>query len=649
MSIELQPNPQRYPGVPEPGSRALAEAALDAPAVQEISNLLWSGASPEFHRELVTALTDKLFSPVEGLTSDQATQLSYCRLEALCGKMRIRASDLVEHPEKLFALHDWVAYVDPTLCTLLSIHYSLCLGSILQHSEGREDLQDYIEELETFKSVGVFLATELGYGNNLVSLETQAIYDPERRDFELHTPTPRACKWMPNTAAPGIPKLAVVMARLIVRDRDCGIYPFIVRICDRLGPLQGIEISSLGEKAGYYLDNGVTRFDRVRVPKRNLLAGDSTQLDDDGTFRCAVPSRRKRFLDALDRVQAGRLNLSGSAVAAARGAALLALQYSGQRLTFAPKQADVPILSYRNQQREVFGALATAYACSFGVQHAREAWVNRTSESHDACTREISVIKAITSYRAAEIFARCRERCGAAGLFNENCFIPWWIAAQGLITAEGDNQVILLKSARQMAMGEGYEIPRTPATGDPLGRDLLDAEFQADLFVFREIQKVEELRWGLQSGLLAKRPLFEVWNEHVNLAIEAAQAHGVRLIFESFVEALARVRREGGRSALAQMCALFGLQEIAADLGWFVANGLITQMQAKRLSRERDNLCAELFRVAPALGEAFAIPENILSAPIRARNYVAEYARLAQVRLQRRHGEPQAVPNAAVV
>jgi acyl-CoA oxidase len=605
----------------EPRRVVLTESDLD-----EITNLTWRCATPRFEQSISDILADDVFQRVEGLTDAQATQLCYDRLRHVCARAGLQASDLTIHPEKLFALHDWLGFVDPTVCTLLSIHYSLCLGSIVHHGAGRSDLSDYVSELERLESVGVFLVTELGYGNNVVSLETRAVYDPATREFDLHTPTPQARKWMPNTAAPGVPKLAVVMARLVVGDVDHGVYPFIVRLSDERGPMPGVNITPLGEKAGYHLDNGMTAFVHVRIPKRNLLAGEHSRLEDDGSFHCSVRSRRKRFLDALDRVQAGRLNLTGGAVSTIRGAAHIALSYSQQRMTFAPRHPDVPIIRYRNQQRDIFGATALAFAGGFAVKRARGKWIARTEDNHDACMREISVVKAFISYRAADAIARCRERCGAAGLFSENRFLPWWVANQGLITAEGDNQVILLKSARQMAMREGYETLSLRAHIDPAGRDLEDLEFQRALFRFREIHRIEELRLGLQSGITANASLFDAWNANVNLAIEAAEAHGARLVFESFLDGLGRYERPGSRRALRELCRLFGLQELRRDAGWLLANGAITSLQTKGLPHAQDRVCDVLLPAASELGDALAVPQSLVATPLQAESYIDAYS-----------------------
>jgi acyl-CoA oxidase len=595
----------------------------------EIESILYNGEPTEFRRALTEILSQDLFRTVPGLTAAERGELAYRRLAFIVDKVGLTAREIAEDPRRLFAMHEWAGLVDPTLCTVMSIHYSLCLGSIVQHGEGGDDLEDYIHELETLNSVGVFLATELGYGNNLVSLETRAEYDPATGEFVITTPTPQARKYMPNTAASGVPKLAVVMARLVSRGEDCGVYPFIVRIRDRFSLCPGVEVTAMGEKAGYALDNGMTAFHGVRIPKRNWLAGAHSRLDDDGTFHCSVKGRRARFLDSIDRIQAGRVCLTGSVVSGARGSAWIAARYSAQRKTFAPQHQDVPVLRYRNQQRDVIGGLAQAYALTIGVRRSQRAYCEREGADIAWSWREIAAIKAAASYRVEKVIRTCRERCGAAGLFDENGFLPWWVANQGFVTAEGDNQIVLLKTAKQMAMGEGYEAPAADEASHREGLELSSVALHASLLREREVRKVTELRESFQARLAEGAPIFEAWNEHTNLAVELGEAHGVRLIHEEFVAALERAESPEVREALTRVCALFGLEELAADPGWFLMEGLLSPSQAKAISKERERLCEAIVEDHEMLCDALAIPTSMLRAPIASDDYIEAYTEIA--------------------
>jgi alkylation response protein AidB-like acyl-CoA dehydrogenase len=60
----------------------------------------------------------------------------------------------------------------------------------------------------------------------------------------------------------------------VVGDTDYGAMPFIVpiRSLETHLPLPGIEVGDIGEKMGYNsMDNGFLRFDKVRIPRENML------------------------------------------------------------------------------------------------------------------------------------------------------------------------------------------------------------------------------------------------------------------------------------------------------------------------------------------------------------------------------------------
>nr|VWP01133.1 60 kDa chaperonin (GroEL protein) (Protein Cpn60) [Ganoderma boninense] len=124
---------------------------------------------------------------------------------------------------------------------------------------------------------GCYLQTELGHGTNVAALETTATYLPLTREFELHTPTPTAAKWwigaLGRTATHG-----VVQARLFLPSgRDAGPHLFFVQLrsLEDHRTLPGITIGDIGPKAmgGFAaVDNGFARFERVRIPKEQMLS-----------------------------------------------------------------------------------------------------------------------------------------------------------------------------------------------------------------------------------------------------------------------------------------------------------------------------------------------------------------------------------------
>lgn len=48
------------------------------------------------------------------------------------------------------------------------------------------------------KIIGCYAQTELGHGSNVRGLQTIAVYDKEKQQFVLSTPTLQSMKWWPG-------------------------------------------------------------------------------------------------------------------------------------------------------------------------------------------------------------------------------------------------------------------------------------------------------------------------------------------------------------------------------------------------------------------------------------------------------------------
>ncbi|MEU4645613.1 acyl-CoA dehydrogenase [Micromonospora sp. NPDC023814] len=584
---------------------------------------LYEGRYEELHGPLCKLFHDDIFRRSDGLTTAQQCQITYDRLRFLnthTGPGRA----LVQDPARLLAVTEWSGIADGSLLALASIHYNLCIGTMLDAGGGRAEIDGYLTELDDMSSTGVFLATELGYGNNVASLETKAVYDRDTEEFVIHTPSPQARKFMPNTAHPGVPKIAVVMAQLIVDGLNHGVFPFIVRVRDVDGPCPGITIFPLPEKSGWSLDNAITSFDQVRVPRANLLAGPHGEFTAGGTFTSTLALRRGRFLNSMRRVGFGKLMLSAANVAMARASTYIALRYAHQRMTFGASGETVPVIAYRTHKASLFGALALTYAMTFLVNHAKHAWLGRADDLDPEIERILTATKALCTWGAADVFRECRERCGAQGLFAANRVADYIITNQGAVTAEGDNQVILLKAAQEMTRGRSYEPPPISSL-PPQGRQLDDLDWLLSLFEQREALLHGELNRRTRHQRDKSRTRFEVANDSANLALRLGRAYGGRLALREFCAAIERTSDPAAQHALALLARLYAVQELGRDSGWFLAEGLITADHVRQIPDFVDSLCADVTPHSAAMVEAFGIPNSMLQAPIAASDYVAHY------------------------
>ena len=124
------------------------------------------------------------------------------------------------------------------ICPLLASHYNLFLGTVLELGDFAEPaIATLVEDTLAMRTHGVYMVTEIARGNNAMSMATEARYDSTSGTFELHTPSRDAAKIMPYLALDGLPKTAVVMARLKVGELDHGVHPFVVPCRDRDGHL----------------------------------------------------------------------------------------------------------------------------------------------------------------------------------------------------------------------------------------------------------------------------------------------------------------------------------------------------------------------------------------------------------------------------
>lgn len=603
-------------------AEALPGGAARAIDVPKLTRWLYQ-LSPEaclLREQIKTVLAREEFDSHEGLTLEQQAQRSYARFQLVRQLLDLRVSDVRDRPARLVAALELIGAVDATLFTVMNIHYCLCAGTLLRHGRGSPEIAAYLRELDTGDAIGTFLATELGYGNNLVSLETRADYDPERGDLVLSTPSPEARKFMPNTALTSVPKIGVVMARLHVRGADCGIFPFVVRLCTRAGISPGVSIAPLGDKPAFSLDNAVTTFSGVRVPKGCLLLGEHCELDDDGTFSTDIPRRRARFLRAIEQVQLGRLCLSGVGATATGASAFIAIKYGEQRRTFAPRRADVCVLDYRNYQRDAFSTLAYAYASRCLLGFAIRTIQTTDDSEHDYIFRVTGATKAHVTYATERFVRLCRERCGAAGMFEENRLSAYAAQAQGLVTAEGDNQILLIKIARQMLLRQGYV--RLSEERARLSLSLTEPPRLIGLLRERERRLLNRLRRAMVSTVLPHHELFTVWNENINLALETSLAHASRMAVEKFADRAAEL--DGGHP-VRDLFRLFALQEMAPHLGFYLAEELLTREEVESHSAMLDRLCQGLRPYALSLAEACDVPNDLLRAPIASDDYVSRY------------------------
>jgi acyl-CoA oxidase len=100
---------------------------------------------------------------------------------------------------------------------------------------------------ESGKIIGAYAQTELGAGSFVRGIQTTAILDEKTDEFVIHSPTLTSTKFWPSGIGYSCSH-AIVMARLIIKNNDYGIHPFIMQLrsLEDYTPMPGIELGDIG-------------------------------------------------------------------------------------------------------------------------------------------------------------------------------------------------------------------------------------------------------------------------------------------------------------------------------------------------------------------------------------------------------------------
>jgi acyl-CoA oxidase len=251
-----------------------------------------------------------------------------------------------------------------------------------------------------------------------------------------------------------------------------------------------------------------------------------------------------------------------------------------------------------------------------------------------AAMRTAGLTKVIADRLAERAIGRCRTACGALGFLSVNRLIDYEGFALAFNAAGGDNQMILLDAAWSMVTGVDYEPPKSPSWWPPDQHDdgtPWEADGGIALLGARERLLHQQLSQHLTvAGGRGVDP-FTAWNQRIDLAQRLAEAHAARLTMEAIQEWATTVDTPW-RAVARQLCRILLLEELAADAGWFVAQGLLTAGQVRDLP---DQLAAADARLLPhtrTVTELLRVPTRIVRAAILSDDYIGTLAAPAELK-----------------
>jgi acyl-CoA oxidase len=545
---------------------------------------------------------------------------------------------------------EMLAMSDLSLMVKAGVQWGLFGGAIENLGTERHH-EAYVRRIIELDLLGCFAMTETGHGSDVQSLETTATYDPVTEEFVIDSPTPSARKDYIGGAAQTA-TVAAVFAQLITPDGEGhGVHCLVVPIRDEDGnDLPGVTTSDCHYKGGLPgVDNGRIVFDRVRVPRENLLNkyGD---VAPDGTYSSPIENSNRRFFTMLGTLIRGRVTVGGSAGAAARVALDIATRYALQRKQFSAPDSDdeVVIMDYLVHQRRLFPLIARSYALQFAQNElVAKCHELQSSESPDAEEqRELESraagLKAANTWHASTAIQEAREACGGAGYLAENRLIALRADTDVFTTFEGDNHVLTQLVAKELLTAYADDVKgmspvewvrfaanfasdrvlkRTAA--EAIMQTILDSRqdneeegslfnrgTQVKMFEDREQYMISSVARRLQ-GKSKEMSAFEAFNSVQDHVLHAATAHIDRIILEAFVAGIDACEDEEARKVLGLVCDVYALSVIEDDKAWYIEHRYLSTERAKAVTRGINDRCRLLRPYAEDLVDGFGIPEQL--------------------------------------
>ncbi|CAN0908439.1 Peroxisomal acyl-coenzyme A oxidase 1 [Linum grandiflorum] len=522
-------------------------------------------------------------------------------------------------------------YVDEAAFT--DLHWGMFVPAI--KGQGTDEQQKkWLPLAYRMQIIGCYAQTELGHGSNVQGLETTATFDPKTDEFVIHSPTLTSSKWWPG----GLGKVsthALVYARLVTNGQEHGVHGFIVQLrsLDDHMPLPGITVGDIGMKFGNgaynTMDNGVLRFDQVRIPRDQMLMR-VLQVTKEG--KC-VESNVPRQLIYGTMVYV-RQKIVADASRALSRAVCIATRYSAVRRQFGSQNGvETQVIDYKTQQSRLFPLLASAYAFRFVGEWLKLLYtdVTQTLQASDfstlpevhACT---AGLKSLTTSATADGIEECRKLCGGHGYLCSSGLPELFAVYVPACTYEGDNVVLLLQVARFLMK----TVAQLPSGKKPLGTTsylgrvdhfmqyrcgIEKAEHWIDPLVILEVFEARAARMCVNRA--QKLDSFanpeEGFAELSAFLAEAAVAHCQLIVVSKFIEKLQQdIAGEGVKQQLQNLCNIYALNLINRHLGDFLSTGTITTKQASLANDQLRSLFSQVRPNAIALVDAFNYSDHYL-------------------------------------
>ncbi|KAL9471057.1 hypothetical protein ACSS6W_008998 [Trichoderma asperelloides] len=502
-----------------------------------------------------------LFQPRLSITREEAFEISYQRAQVLNRHYRLTAEDIINLTPRFFDMHrDDIIIRDIGSHALLSIQHNLAAGTLAPYAKESPQVEQLLEKVLKFEVSAAFMLTEVGHGLDAKNLETEVRLQPDG-SFILHTPRPDAAKFVPpSMPIARLPRIAVVMAKLVVEGEDFGIRPVVVALSDGFQMCKGVTSRLMPYMGGIQSPYAITSFDQVALPPTAVLGSMEKPAD-----------MRANFFHQIGRVAPGTLAMSMIMIPALRIVTYITGKYSLRRTIGVANKERIPIITFRTQHQPILLALAQLAVMTPFANQCIKWFKDTTSFSPEVRHGFAVILKAVFIQMAQRSIPELVERCGAQGLFQHNQICDADNMVRACAISEGDALVVSIRLAVELCLGK-YEMPKATMP------DCLLAKYEAGL---------ADDAWETVSSI----PDDERWREFNRLLIPRCrpivQGIGHRMVYETAVSA----------GIDADLLALYELGAIKENLDWYIEKGLLTR------AKFRDMENKALDSLEPRLGD----------------------------------------------
>jgi len=580
--------------------------------IAELRQWVNGPVSAQAHAQIEQILTDPALQPRTDLTFNEGHRQTYQRLQYLLKQLPDGIQGF-QQPELLMALATHVAIHDPSLFMGCVIQQGLCIGTLLAFEKDHPNAALWRQQLESGEKLGVYAITEIGGSNSHMAPQVEARFDPDTREFVLHSPGDGALKFA-NVGINNLDKLGVIFAQLKIGDHACGVFTFVLPLSNAQGPLPGIHMSSPAEIRAVPLDYGLARFDQVRIPFDAWLR-DGASIAASNRFHDPLGSTDRRLIRTLFAPKNVWAMVGTGLSSVMLACSTLALTHACRRTTQARIGHGTSLLEFRTQRRALFSCLATAYVMKGFANNSARLWIEGSASQSSlqntgtgdatwtpwaAISQTLALTKALCAPAAEALATECRLRCGVAGALNLNRFSEYEGMAKIYQDAGGNNRMILMDAAKVL-IGQPLNEPEAP---DPQG-DLDNPVYWLAMVRTLEYRLLKQVADHVARHRALGEDDMQVWNSQLMIVARAGEAYAQRLAIESVTLAGDKLPPGLARNLTDALCSVYVLEYLDKHAAWYISEGLMDCARYRALEGHLDTASDFLAEHATLLIEAF--------------------------------------------